>query len=222
MDKKEKEIPTIEDMKKEALKFAESIPNLKEKHQWMTEIRGNVIEFSIIIEESFNEIITRTGKELVFNHEKEELYLIAGIRTKKDLPGFTTKSRDMKKLIEKIFPELEEVSKSNLLDAFKKFEAIRDIFAHVPINWRSSELEFDDNPPYYHFFYLNHKWKNVFAALSEFMSIHKWIIDVILTYNRHILLSQELYSRILLGKSFSAISEEAKKSNTSVNEKKSP
>lgn len=207
----EKKIPTIEEMKEEAFRLVKDIPLLKEKYQLATEIRGQVIEFSIIIERSLNELITKTGKEMVFDNEKKELYLIAGIRPKKDLPGFTTKTRDMIKLIEKIFPKLDKVSKDNLLDAFNRFKTIRDIFAHVPVNWQSKDLEFDDNIPYKHFFKLEPKWKNMFFSLSEFMGLHKWIMDVILSYNRHILIQKELIQGVLFGPNLEELQKEMNK-----------
>jgi len=208
----ENKIPTIEEMKEEALKFANNIPNLKEKHQEMVEIRGNVIELSIIIEMCFNQLITSTGKEMVFDHSKKELYLLKGIRTKKDLPPrFKTKSNDMKKLIEATFPKLDNVSKSNLSDALNRFLAIRNIFAHAPVNWSSNPLEFQNDIAYKHFFKLEPKWKNVFFALNEFTQLHQWIIDAILAYNRHILLKKEILSVIFLRKSQAKVQEEANK-----------
>jgi len=209
--KEETKILTVEEMKEKALKIANSIPNLREKQKFMTETRGKIIELSIIIEICFNQLITETGKEMVFDYENKGLYLIHGIRNKKDLPGFKTKSRDMKKLIEKIFPKLDETSESNLLDAFNRFEAIRDIFAHVPVNWDSTQLEFNDNLPYKHFFKLESKWKNVLFALSEFTQLHQWIIDIILTYNRNILLKKEFLSLVFLGKSQAEIQAETNK-----------
>lgn len=209
---REKNIPTVEEMKEKALEIAKSIPNLNEKHQFMVETRGNVIEFSIIIEMCFNQLITSTGKEMFFDHENKELHLIKGKRPKEDLPKFRAKARDMEELIEIAFPKLDDVSKSNLGDAFNKFETIRDIFAHVPVNWHSTQLEFnDDDPAHKHFFKPEHKRKNVLYALSEFMGLHKWIIDVILAYNRKILLKKEILSVIFLGKSQSEIQVEAKK-----------
>lgn len=207
----ETKIPTIEEMKEKVLEVANNIPNLKENHKFMTETRGNVIELSIIIEICFNQLITETGKEMVFDYENKGLYLIKGIREKKDLPSFKAKSRDMKKLIEEIFPNLEENSKSNLLDNFYRFEAIRDIFAHVPVDWHSTQLEFKDNFPYKHFFKFEPKWKNVFFALNEFTQLHQWIIDIILNYNRSILLKKEILSLVLLGKSQAEIEAEANK-----------
>jgi len=211
LSEKENKIPTIEEMKEKALKIADSIPNFKEKQEFMTKARGNIIELSIIIEMCFNQLITETGKEIVFNHEKKELYLIAGKRIKKDLPSFKTKLRDMVGLIEEIFPKLEETSKSKLLDDFNRFLDIRDIFAHVPVKWDSDPLEFNNDLQYKHFFRCESKWENVLFALSEFTQLHKWIIDIILNYNRNILLKKELFSLVLLGKSQADIQAEANK-----------
>ena len=123
--KNDAEIPTVDEMRKKALEIADSIPNLKEKHKFMISVRGDVIELSIIIETCFNQLITGTGKEMVFDHENKELHLIKGIRDKKGLQKFKTKSEDMKKLIRGEFPNLEDGSESKLLDALERFEADR-------------------------------------------------------------------------------------------------
>jgi len=207
----ENNIPTIEEMKKEALKLANNIPNLKEKHQFMIETRGNIIELSIIIETCFNQLITETGKEMVFDHGKKELHLMKGIRTKNEISGLKRKSKsaDMKHLIENTLDEKEKSPKL-LFDAFDRLFAIRDIFAHVPVKWSSPQLEFDDGPTYKHFFKLEPLWKNVFVAYSEFTQLHQWVIDVVLNYNRIILLKKEILSLALLGKSQAEIRKLAK------------
>ncbi len=210
-------IPTIEVMKKKALKIAEGIPNLKEKQKFMAEIRGITIEFSIIIEMCFNNLISATGKEMIFDHPNKELYLIKGIRTKKDMPKFRTKSRDMIKLIEETFPNLDGEAKTNLSTNLERFEALRDIFAHVPINWEVRDLEFISDIPYKHFF-KDQTWKNVLYAHKEFVGLFQWIIDVILGYNRSILLKKELLSQIFLGKSQAEIQAEVKMNKKGENE----
>src|SRR3989344_4188413 len=170
----ENNIPTIEEMKKEALKLANNIPNLKEKHQFMIETRGNIIELSIIIETCFNQLITETGKEMVFDHGKKELHLMKGIRTKNEISGLKGKSNpaDMKHLIENTLDEKEKSPK--------------------------------------HLFKLEPLWKNVFVAYSEFTQLHQWVIDVVLNYNRIILLKKEILSLALLGKSQAEIRKLAK------------
>src|SRR3989344_698437 len=131
----ETKFPTIGDMKKKALEFADSIPDLREKQKFMTEVRGITIEFSIIIEMCFNNLLSATGKDLVFDQLKKEFHLIKGIRERRDMPRFKTKSRDMKKLIEEAFPNLEDNAKKNLSETLERFESLRDIFAHVPVKW---------------------------------------------------------------------------------------
>lgn len=211
-EREDNSILTVAEMKEKALKIADSIPNLREKFEFMKEIRGSIIELFIIVEICFNQLVTATGKDLVMNHERKTFDLIAGKRNKKDIPRFTTKSRDMADLVAQVFPNLDEESKLNLAKNFKRFEALRDIFAHVPINWDSSELEFNDKiSSYKHLFRFEPRWKNVFFALSEFTQLHQWIIDIILHYNRSVLLKQEIYSLILLGKSYAEIRAEANK-----------
>lgn len=208
---KETKIPTIEEMKQKALDYANSIPNLKEKQKFMIELRGLTIEFSLIIEQCFNQFIITTGKDLIIDNEKRTLDLVAGIRNKKDIPKLKTKKEDMKKLIKETFPKLSEEDILKLSDAFNKFWAIRDIFAHVPINWQSENLEFIAERPYKHFFDLDDNWKNVMVASVEFTNLFQWIIGIMLSYNRQVLFKKEIYSQILFGKSQIEIEEEAKK-----------
>ena len=208
----ENKIPTIEEMKKEAFNIARGIPNLREKQIFMTEIRGITIEFSIIVELCFNQLITSTGKELVFDHENKTFELIKGIRTKKNLPPkFKTKSDDIKKLIKKMFIEHGDLPEQTVFDNFDRFIAIRDIFAHVPVNWNATRLEFSSDALYDHFFKLDQKWRDILVAHSEFVGLFEWIVDVILAYNRNILLKKEFLSLVFLGKSQAEIRKEAEK-----------
>ena len=96
------------------------------------------------------------------------------------------------------------------MDDFEKFVAIRDIFAHVPVNWFSSELEFNDDPPYKHFFKLDPKWKNLSTALNEFMNIQKDILEAIPRYIRLVLLKEKLISSILFGIDLEEINKDKK------------
>lgn len=209
LNKKRKDnIPTIDEMKEAALKIAEKIPNLKEKQKIMTQIRGITIECSIIIELCFNQLISETGKEMVFDDQKKELHLIKGIRTKKDMPKFKVKSRDMKRLIEEMVPDLDKEAITNLSNNLDKFESLRDIFAHVPINWNAEKLEFISSAPYKHFF-KDKNWKDALIAHQEFLGLFQWILDVILTYNRNILLKKEFLSLAFLGKTQKEIKEKS-------------
>lgn len=191
-------IPTIEEMKKNAIEKGKNIPNVEEKREFV-KIRGYIIEYAISIERSLNEIITRTGKDLVIDNEKKEFHLIKGIRNKKNLPNFKTKTKDMVKLIEDVLIKKKKIKKTdNLREAFDRFESIRDIFAHVPLDFESKKLEFDNQPPYKHFF-KDPKWKDVSATLNEFMKTYEYLTDVILIYCRIIQSKKELLSRIFLG-----------------------
>ena len=156
----------------------------------------------------FNNLISATGKDLVMDHSKKEFHLVRGIRERENMPRFKTKSRDMKKLIEDAFPKLGGEAKENLSVTLERFEALRDIFAHVPVKWDAQDLEFITDVPYKHFF-KDQNWKNVLFANKEFVSNFQWLIDVILAYNQSILFKKEIYSRILLGKSQAEIQNEA-------------
>lgn len=194
----EYKIPTIEEMKKEAIEIGKNIPNVEEKKEFV-KIRGYVIEFAISIEHSLNELITKTGKDLVMDHSKKEFHLIKGIRDKGDLPKFKTKTRDMMRLIEKMLVETNDIQKTdNIREAFDRFEFIRDIFAHVPLNFDLEKLEFDVRPPYKHFF-KDLSWKDTSIALKEFMKTYEYLTDIVLIYGRQIQIKKEIYSQILLG-----------------------
>lgn len=84
--KEETEIPTVEEMKEKARKIGKEIPDIKEKRDFVIKARGMVIEFSLAIEGCFDQLITETGKEMVFDQGKKGLHLIKGIRDKKTFP----------------------------------------------------------------------------------------------------------------------------------------
>ncbi len=108
--------------------------------------------------------------------------------------------------------ELKNVPEPPLLADLERLVAIRDIFAHVPISWFSKELEFDDNPRYKkRFFRIDPSWKNVSLALKEFMNLQKEVLDLITAYTKSVVSKRELFSNILLGKSYEEVLEEAKK-----------
>ena len=100
-----------------------------------------------------------------------------------------------------------------LLKDLERFVALRDLFAHVPVSWFAKELEFDENPRYNHFFKLDQKWRSIPMAVKEFMSLQKEILDLITAYIKSVVLKRELYSTMLLGKSYNDVLEEAKKFN---------
>ena len=109
--------------------------------------------------------------------------------------------------------ELLNIPEPPLLTDLGRFVAIRDIFAHVPVSWFAKDLEFDDNPRYKHFFDLDHKWKSIPVAVNEFMSLQKEILDLITVYIKSVVLKREIFSNMLLGKSYKDILEEAEKYN---------
>lgn len=199
---KEKNISNVEEMQEEASKLIKEIPNIKEKYEKVIHARGYVLEPATNLEIAFNELILKTGGEdLVIDEEKKELHLTTGIKKENELGNlsFNKKAKIVRELMEKILDKPEEIPEPNMLNDFERFVAIRDIFAHVPINWFPSELEFNDNPPYKHFFKLNPKWKNVSTALNEFMNIQKGILEAIPRYIQIILLKEKMMSDILFG-----------------------
>jgi len=285
---KEKKISDVDKMLEESKKLTKDIPALRERHEKVVVARGNVIEASIKVEMSFDELITKTGGEdLVLNPEKKEFHLITGVKKENELGGlgFNRKVNIIRKIMKKVDDELiyteylqsKEWEKKNkdFIDHFKKcnkcsnteqlnsyhisyenfgnenikdvevlcwycglgrkqkpidltnqheppllkdlekFVALRDLFAHVPVSWFAKELEFDENPRYNHFFKLDQKWRSIPLALNEFMNLQKEILDLITDYIKSVVLKRELFSNILLGKSYNEILEEAKKKDNS-------
>lgn len=209
---KEKNISDVDIMLKESKKLVKKIPDFREKHKKIVLARGEVIEASTKLEIAFDELITKTGgKDLVLDHEKKEFRLITGAKEESELKdlGFNGKARIVEEIMEKMVDETPPPQ--NLLNDLLRCVAIRNIFAHAPMSFFSKELEFDDNPRYKHFFKLDSKWKNVSFAINEFMGLQKKILDIIPIYIKLILSKREIFSRVLLGKSFNSILEEAKK-----------
>ena len=115
--------------------------------------------------------------------------------------------------------KLPNIPEPPLLSDLKKFVALRNIFAHVPVSWFAKELEFDVNPRYEHYFDLDSKWKSIPVAINEFMSLQKEILDLITVYIKSVVLKREIFSNMLLGKSYKDILEEAEKYNQSKDKK---
>ena len=153
----EKKISTVEEMQAESIKLAKSIPHLKEKYERARMIRGDVMENCITLETSFNELLLRTGgPDLVINPEEKTFKLTTGLKEELgSIPTFKKRALAVKEIIANLLKEHNPNEDLSPLDNFEKLIAIRDIFAHVPINWFSPELEFNDNPPYKHFFKIN-------------------------------------------------------------------
>jgi hypothetical protein len=197
---KEKDIKTVDEMQRESLEAIKKIPNIQEKHEKATIARGSVLELSIILEIAFNELILKTGGEdFVIDGEKKELHIITGARKELGNLSFNKKAKLVKEIMEKTLDKPEDIPKPSRLEDFDKLIVIRDIFAHVPINWFSSELEFNDNYPYKHFFKQNPKWKNLSVALNDFVTIQKGIIELIPYYVRLILIKEKLIANVLFG-----------------------
>jgi hypothetical protein len=269
----EKKISTVEEMQKESKRYVEeNIPNFKEKYLKATQIRGDVIEGSIILETAFNEILSRTGGEsFVIDDEKKELHFITGIKKEENLRnmGFNSKIRTLKKVLRKRDDEItyrnyiqsegwkkkndyfksyfkkckkcgsieslnschisyENFGKENtsdvevlcwycqigrktkpiklsnqpdppLLADLERIGKIRDIFAHVPINWISGELEFNDKGFYEHYFRDNPKWVKVEIAFLEFKKLSAEILELIPHYIRSILLEEKIMASMIFG-----------------------
>jgi len=211
---KEKKISNVDKMLNESKKLIGKIPDLKEKHEKVVIARGNVVEASIKIEVAFDELITKTGGEdLVLDHEKKEFHLITGAIKENNIKDlyFNDKIKKLREIVEKSLKESNmPIQKPSLLDDLDRFRAIRNIFAHVPVSWLVKELEFDDNPHYEHYFKLDKRWKDISFAVKEFMVLQKEILDLIKGYINLVVLKRELFSNILLGKSYNDLLEETR------------
>ncbi len=208
----EKKISTVEEMKEEAVKFTKSIPNIKDKYEKAMIIRGDVMENCILLETSFNEILLRTGgDELVLDHKEKTFKLITGIKEELgSIPSFKKRALLVKKVIGDMMKEEDGNSNLTMLDNFDKLVAIRDIFAHVPINWLSPELEFNDGPHYKHFFELNPSWKVIELIGRDFLGVYSWMLEILPQYIRMILLKEQMYFTVLFGTDYKRVLEEAK------------
>lgn len=195
----EKGILTVDEMQRESSELIKKIPNLEEKYKKVIHARGYILEPATTLEVAFNELILKTGGNFVIDPEKKELKIITGIKRENELGSlsFKQKAKLVRQLIENRLNKPEEIPKPSLLDNFERFVAIRDIFAHVPINWFSLGLEFNDRPPYKHFFKLEPKWKDVSVAFNEFMNIQKEMLEVIPHYIKIILLKEKIIASIL-------------------------
>jgi len=198
---KEKNISTIEEMQKESTEFVKKIAHLKEKHDKIILARGTILELSTILEVAYNELITKTGGEdLVINPEKKELNFITGMKTERELGGissFAKKTDCVKEAMKKV-DEAERNSPNTLFEDMDICASVRDIFAHVPINWLSQELEFNCSLPYKHFF-KNPQWKIIEFAISDFIAANNHILEAIPVYIKLILLKEELMRVVFLG-----------------------
>ena len=220
---REKGISDVNTMLRESKNITEKIPGLKERHEKVVNARGNVIEAAIKVESAFDQLITKTGGEdLVIDPKNKRFDLITGAvkEDKVKKLSFDDKIQKLREIVEKSLKDSNiPIEKPSLLDDLDRFRAIRNIFAHVPVSWFAEGLEFDDNPYYDHYFKIDKRWKSISFAVKEFMSLQKEILDLITAYTKSVVLKRELFSQILLGKSYKGILEEAEKYNQSKDNK---
>lgn len=137
---------------------ARNIPNIKDKIRQVFIARGQVLELSTIIEVSFNELLSNVCDER--NPEKDD---------------FMPKAKRVEELMLRDF---SDISKEQF-EMFQDFVSLRNIFAHVPINWFSQELEFNCEGYYERYFKRNVKWKEFSFAINYFANICNNTIELI-------------------------------------------
>jgi len=127
------------------------IPNIKAKKDEVVLARGHVMELSTIIESSFDEILSVIGKDKIARKK-----------------NFMPKAKLVEKLMVKGIGGHKFVDDD--LNTFQDFVSLRNIFAHVPIDYHSPKLKFDckDHEDY---FKRNQKWKDFTFAIYYFTSI---------------------------------------------------
>lgn len=137
------EKPTnVDDALKVSKAIAHLIPDLEKKMTQIQTARGAVLELSTHLEKAFDEIILKTNKP------------------KETHSRFRTKAKFMQKLMEVFDPE-KKILDQNFIDNLEKVVILRNLFAHVPVNFFADVLEFDTSEAYIHFFNNELKLKDV-------------------------------------------------------------
>lgn len=130
--------------------ISEGIPDIGEKVKKIQLARGAILETSTHIEKLFDELIIRATNS-------------------RDLPRyFRSKAKAVREIMLAIDPFEEKINKE-FLDKLDKQITIRNLFAHVPINTFSEELEFDTDERYLHYFMGDLTLKSVSLSSKMFM-----------------------------------------------------
>ena len=128
--------------------------NVDSKLSMMRMMRGMVINDAVEKEALFNELI-------LDSNEPDKVTV-----------GFRKKAEFIKKLIQGVDKD-KRIFDEDSLKKLESYIIIRNLFAHVPINVFSAELEFETEKHYHSFFKRRLELKNVKLAYSEFMKIGK-------------------------------------------------
>ncbi|MDP3966234.1 MAG: hypothetical protein Q8Q04_01750, partial [archaeon] len=171
---KEKGIKGIDETFEEISNVAKNNENFKENINKIFLARGNVIELSTIIEVSFNELLFQIDKE---KYDKKD--------------RFMSKAKRVEELMLE-YPEKMNIKREQF-KMFQEFVTLRNIFAHVPINWFSEKLEFEVTN--YEPWFKDHlEWKNASIAIKYFIEIGSQTIELIKSFVK-VFLTQKTMER---------------------------
>lgn len=162
---------------KKVSESARKIPGIEEKKEEVILARGYVLELSTIMEESFNALLSRMGGE---KNPEEDF--------------FKTKAKRVEELMLKESPDI----KREQFEMFQDFVSLRNIFAHVPINWFSQklELEFKSEGCYESYFKRNPMWKDFSFAINYFTEIMGRTQELIESFVKFFLTHEQMKKEI--------------------------
>jgi hypothetical protein len=198
-EKVAQEKPTnVDEALKITKEFAHQINSLEDKMKKIQAARGAVLESSTHIEKVFDELIARSDKpEMVSSR-------------------FRTKAKFLRKLMEIFDPEKKTLDEEFLID-LENVVILRNIFAHVPVDYFPADLEFDSSEIYIHYFNGDLKLKNVKFSTNLFMESAKNILAKVPEFIKIVIDIAEKQRKFMddINQLLKEISEEEKKDNCS-------
>lgn len=130
--------------------LSEGLPTINKKVEKIQLARGAILEVSTHIEKLFDELIIKvTGTQSLPKY-------------------FKSKAKAVREIMSAIDP-FEEKADKVFLDKLDKQITIRNLFAHVPIDTFSEELEFDTGERYLRYFMEDLTLKSVKLSSKMFM-----------------------------------------------------
>lgn len=138
---------------------ARTLPDIGEKTKKIQLARGAIAETSTHIEKIFDEILIVTGNPQMVSSKR-----------------FMEKAKFIRTLMETFDPNHKEISEE-FLDKLEKTVTIRNLFAHVPLNVFSEEIEFDSSERYHGYFRGDLTLKDVKKGIDIFMGSAQEIME---------------------------------------------
>ena len=156
VERKPQNVDEILEVSKE---LAYQISAIEDKMNQIQKARGAVMESATHIEKVFDEILIRTNKPEMVHSSR-----------------FRKKAKFLRGLMEVFDPEKKVLNEGFLIN-LEKVVILRNLFAHVPINYFQTDLEFDSSDVYLHFFDGDLKLKNVKYSANLFIDGAKDILQ---------------------------------------------